>query len=284
MGIRRSCFLLVCALLGAAVAVLPAVAGSETSPSIQALDSIGVYNEQRHSWSPSEVTLSPGGSVVLSNPSGEVKHGVEWRGTVTPSCSEGVPVGTTAAASATRWSGTCTFAQPGTYVFYCTVHGYQMTGTVRVSGAGAPTGTLPGTTGTSSGTPPPGGSGSAQPPAVPVPSSAGPAAVSLARGQRGSSVRGSIAVPATYAGGRLEVDLLAPRAALAAAGRPASLRVGRFLRSALPIGRLTFRVPLAPPARRALAHHRRLTLTVRIRLTPPHGAALSASRRVVLHA
>jgi hypothetical protein len=49
-----------------------------------------------------------------------------------------VPVGTTPAASATNWSGSCSFTQAGTYTFFCTVHGSEMTATVTVNGAGPP--------------------------------------------------------------------------------------------------------------------------------------------------
>jgi hypothetical protein len=62
-------------------------------------------------------------------------HGVEWKsGPNTPSCTSEVPVGTSPAASGTNWSGSCTFTQPGTYVFWCTVHGSSMSETVTVSG------------------------------------------------------------------------------------------------------------------------------------------------------
>jgi plastocyanin len=128
-------------LLAATLLVLlvaPAVAGSEPTPTIEAANENGYYGE-RHSWRPSAATVTAGGGVNLSNPT-VVNHGVEWKsGPATPSCSSGVPVGTTPAASGSGWSGTCTFAQPGVYTFYCTVHGGEMTGTITVNTPPAPT-------------------------------------------------------------------------------------------------------------------------------------------------
>ena len=99
-------------VLGAAVVVLPAVAGSETGPpAVTATNSEGIYKEQRHYWSPAAVTVGPGGAVIFSNPSGEVPHGLEWTGGPgIPSCS-GLPAG---GLGATNWRGECTFAQAGT--------------------------------------------------------------------------------------------------------------------------------------------------------------------------
>ncbi len=124
-GLRGVLMGLVAAVLGAGVVVLPAMAGSETTPSIQAVNGPGIY---QHYWSPSNVTIVPGGTVALSNPTA-VPHGVEWvHGPGTPVCSSGVPVGTTIAASGTQWSGSCTFAAAGLYTFYCTIHGPSMSG------------------------------------------------------------------------------------------------------------------------------------------------------------
>jgi plastocyanin len=133
---RRYLFLV--ALLGVTVAILPAVASS-AGPSIEAVN-VGLYS---HYWSPAQVSVAAGGAVTLSN-STEVAHGIEWRSALKPTCEEGagkIPVGTTATASGTKWSGTCTFTEAGTYTFYCTVHGPEMTGTVTVTIPGAPTAT-----------------------------------------------------------------------------------------------------------------------------------------------
>src|SRR3954453_210905 len=88
--LRRRFTFLVASLLGAAVVVLPAVAGSETAPaSVTAVNSEGAY--KGHYWSPSTVTVGSGGVVTFSNPSSEVSHGLEWTGgPAAPTCS-GVP-------------------------------------------------------------------------------------------------------------------------------------------------------------------------------------------------
>jgi len=274
----------VAALLGAATVVLPAVAGSETVPSIDAVNS-GLYY---HYWSPSQATVNVGGVVTLSNPS-DVPHGVEWRsGPVTPSCS-GVPVGTTEAASGGKWSGSCTFSQPGTYVFYCTVHHAEMTGTVTVNANGTTTTTTqpPSGEGSTTTSSPPIQSGSPAPGATDAPGSplagVAAAAVKLTATVHGGSVRGSVDVSAAGAGGRLEVDLLATRASLASAAPPARVRVGRFARSSLPAGVVSFQVSLDARARRALRTRRRLALSARVLLTPVAGPPVTIVRSIRLH-
>jgi len=127
------------ALLGLAMVVLPAVAASETGAAIEAVNKPGggLYGEETHAWSPTAVTVSAGGTVTLSNRTA-IEHGVHWvGGPEAPGCS-GIPVGTTSAARGANWSGTCTFAKPGTYTFYCTVHGPEMTGTITVKNPGTP--------------------------------------------------------------------------------------------------------------------------------------------------
>jgi plastocyanin len=121
--------------LALAIAGLPAVASS-AGPSIEATNTpgSGLYSEEHHAWAPPQVSVGTEGTVTLSN-STEVPHGIEWRSVLKPTCEEGagkVPVGKTPAASGTKWSGTCTFSQAGTYTFYCTVHGPEMTGTITV--------------------------------------------------------------------------------------------------------------------------------------------------------
>jgi plastocyanin len=283
MGIRRRLLAPLVALLGAAVVVLPAAAGSETTPAIQAVN-YGYY----HYWSPPQATVLAGGAVTLSNPS-EVKHGVEWRtGPATPSCAAGVPVGTAPANSGVKWSGTCTFPTAGTYTFWCTVHGSEMSATVTVN----PNGTTTTTSTTSTQAPSP--AGGSPPTAGNEPGSgatsgsplAGGAsqAVKLASSQHGKSVRGSVKVSQAGAGGRLEVDLLAKSASLAKGGHPAQVTVGRLVRSALRAGRVSFTVPLSAKARRALARHGRLALSVKIVLNAAQGSAVTITRSVALHA
>jgi plastocyanin len=133
MRMRRR--FLLAALSGAVALLLPAVASSETSTTIEAVNA-GVYT---HYWSPSQVTVATGGEVPISNPT-TVNHGVEWvSGPVgpTPSC-PGIPVGTTEAASGKEWKGACTFTKAGTYVFYCTVHHAAMSATITVKDPGMP--------------------------------------------------------------------------------------------------------------------------------------------------
>jgi hypothetical protein len=96
-------------------------------------------------------------------------------------------------------------------------------------------------------------------------------------------VRGSLQVPAADAGGRLEVDLFAARAALARSGGSSGVRVGRLVRSSLHAGRLSFAVALDTRGRAALSRHRRLALVLRVALAPPQGSPAVMSRSVVLH-
>jgi plastocyanin len=263
-------------VLGAGIVALPAVAGSEASPTVEAVNQ-GLYS---HYWSPSQVSVMAGGVVSLRNLT-TVSHGVEWvGGPAKPTCASGVPVGTTPAASGKEWSGACTFLEAGTYTFYCTVHGAEMTGMVVVN----PNATVTTTTSTSS--PPPTTTTTATPPPSAESLLAGPVsqALKLAKSQRGGSVRGSIDLSLTGAGGRLEIDLFAKRAALAGAKRPARARVGRLVRGPLSAARLSFSVKLDARARRALRRHRRLALTVKVTLTPVHGEPFTVTRAVVEHA
>ncbi len=289
----------VVAALGALAVILPAVAGSETSPTITAVNGPGM--PPSHSWSPSAVGVSEGASVTLSNATA-VPHGVEWIGPpATPVCS-GVPVGTTEAASGTQWSGSCTFTRPGAYLFYCTVHGAAMRGTITVS---APAGEPPVTTTTTTTTAPPpssggstnGGSGSGgagqpgttgaggAPGAGGSPFAGGAAqALKLKAAQRGSAVHGSLAISPAGAHGRLEIDLLSKAASLARHKQAAAVLVGKLERSSLTAGTLRFTVALNARAKRALARRGHLALTVELTLTPPGGRAVRLERSIVLRA
>jgi plastocyanin len=270
---RRRCLPLA-ALLGAAVAVLPAVAVSETSPVIEAVNKPGggLYGEETHAWSPTTVTVSAGGAVTLGNHTA-IEHGVHWvGGPETPACS-GIPVGTTSATKGANWSGTCTFMQPGTYTFYCTVHGPEMTGTITVSSSGTTTATT--TTPTTTTT---------TPPVEPQPGSPLVGGPSLRSSQRGGSVKGSLDVSKAGTGDRLEIDVFAKSASLAKARHAMPVRVGRLVRSSLSAGRLSFSVTLNARARRALKGHRRLALTVKITLTPVQGEPFKVTRAVIEHA
>ncbi len=279
------------ALLGIATVALPAIASSEPAPTITAVN-VTYLKTVSHYWSPASATVDPGGVVTLANPT-ETPHGVEWvNGPATPSC-EGVPVGTTVAASAANWQGACTFATPGVYTFYCTVHGPEMTGTVTVNASGVTTTTT--TTGTMTTPAPgspslPGAPGSSPGSASPNTTGSGSAgtlggaagAVKLARAQHGHVVRGSLRVSPSGAGGRLEVQLLADRAALASTGQQSRVRVGRFVRASVPAGVVHYSAALNARARHALRVRGRLRLSVRILLAPLHGASVSVTRGVTL--
>ncbi|MCW2970966.1 MAG: blue (type 1) copper domain protein [Solirubrobacterales bacterium] len=282
---RRSLLALVMAL-GAAVVVLPAVAGSETGPTVKAEDA-GVYGEA-HRWSPEQTRIAPAEAVAFANGSTTIPHGIVWTSSVAPVCEASVPVGS--GNFKTNWSGSCTFAQSGEYAFYCSYHGPIMHGTVIVASTGTTTtttSTQPTTPGAATGSPPLSGSGPstapAGAPASPLLGSAA-TAVKLASSQRGSQVRGSVTVSQAGAGGRLEVDLLAKSSSLAVAGHSKRSRVGRIVRSALQPGSVRFTVILNARAKHALRGHRRLALQVQIRLTPAHGSAVTVTRSVLLHA
>jgi plastocyanin len=126
------------------------------------------------------------------------------------------------------------------------------------------------------------------PPTVPLfepppepPLAGGP---SLRSTQRGTSVKGSLDVSQSGAGGRLEVNLLAKSASLAAAHRSGSVRVGRLVHTSVSAGKVSFSVALIARGRSALRRHHRLALTVKVTLTPPRGAAVTVTRSVVLRA
>jgi hypothetical protein len=85
-------------------------------------------------------------------------------------------------------------------------------------------------------------------------------------------------VPAGDAGGRLQVELQAPRSALAA-----SVQVGQLTRSGLAAGALHFTVVANARALRTLRRRGRLSLTMTVRLSSPAGAGATVSRRRTLH-
>jgi len=285
-GARGVLMGLLAAALGAGVVVLPAMAGSETTPSIQAVNGPGIYP---HYWSPSHATIVPGRTVALSNPTA-VSHGVEWvHGPGTPVCSSGVPVGTTEAASGPQWSGSCTFASAGVYTFYCTVHGLSMSGTITVGStetATTTTGTTPpGQTGTGTGQAPP-------PPSSEQPTSGAAGPLSLLAGPAPAAVRvhsvihaqsvsGSVDLSGAASGATLSVEVLVPRGALAPGGHGLTL-VGHLRRSGLSAGVEQFQVRLSTAALRALRRHGHLTVRLVASLSTPAGARLRITRTVHL--
>jgi hypothetical protein len=111
----------------------------------------------------------------------------------------------------------------------------------------------------------------------------GSAGVKLTAPRRGFALRGSVDVGPAAAGGKLEVALFTASAPRATNKRRARVLVGRFSRSALRAGRVSFVVQLTAAGRSALRRHKRLAVSVRIVVAPAHGAAAAITREVVLH-
>jgi plastocyanin len=280
VALRKPLIVIAVLALGATVGVMPAIAGSESVPTIEAVNSGAYY----HYWVPATAKIAPGGSVAFSNPT-MVPHGVEWIGPpAVPACDPGVKVGNTEAASGTEWHGSCTFTAPGVYRFYCTVHHAAMSGTITVGETSTTTGTTTGRTTTTTGgeTTPTSGTGTTPaPPGSGAPTSLAYSALELAAPHRGRGVvRGSLTVAAAAAGGTLDVKLLAGRAQLARARSEVVL--GDLTRRGIAAGPLAFRVSLNARGRAALRARGRLRVTVRITVAPPQGAATALSRSLLL--
>lgn len=271
------------ALIGAAVAVLPALAAAPSEAKLEVNENCveanwpcwAVLGSGSSPAPASKVTIATGGEVMFTDKA-STAAAVVWMGSA-PACT-GVPTSAT-----TDWEGKCKFEQPGTYKFESSTLWPEYT-KYEVVVEGASTGTTPTTTTTTTTptttTPTPSepshGSGS--------PLEGGSKALKLAGSQRGSAVHGSLGVSQAGSGGRLEVGLFAAGASLAKAGHPGQVRVGRLVRLSLPAGSVSFSVPLSAKGKAALRRHRRLTLTVKITLTPLHGAATTITRVVVLRA
>lgn len=212
-------------------------------------------------WKPAAVTAAPGGAVAFRNPGAVTPHGIRWTGgPAQPSCN-GVPID----SFGTNWSGTCTFAQAGTYTFVCTVHPEEMKGTITVfSGETMPVPPQPGT-------------------GQPTTTTEGPLvqALRLARRQQGEAVRGSITVSSVAVGGRLDVELKAARHVLGIHGAGTAL-VGHVSRSLAEAGRVAFAVRLRPLAQRALHRRGSLPLIVDTIVRPLDGPTTNMTRRVKL--
>ncbi len=268
----RGRWLILAALLGGLIGVLPIAGGLAATPTVSAIEEGGYAGYPKFKWSPSQVEAASNGSVTFQNMSETVHHGIVWQSTpATPTCDAGVPVYSTVTGEGkANWKGTCTFSQAGNYTFYCSVHGAEMVGTVTVAANGTTTTTttaspLPTTT-------------TSTPPSAPEP----PLGVlKLAKTQRGGSVKGSVNVSNT--GDRLEIDVFATTAFLAKAKHGGRIRVGRLVRSSVASGTVSFAVNLDSKARRALKRRHRVSLTIKVTLTPPYGAALTITRSVVQH-
>jgi plastocyanin len=278
----RKRYLSVAAVLGAAVAIVPALAGA-TAPSEAKLEVN--QNCEVSTWAcwttegsasiakpTKSVTIASGGTITFIDHA-STAAAVVWMGSA-PACT-GVPT-----SAMTNWEGKCTFATPGTYNFESStlfndgVDNYTKYEVV-VEGSTTTTGTT-GTTTTPTMT-----TTSPSSPESPLAGSESQA-VKVAKSQRGGSVKGSLQISKAGGGDRLEVDLLATTASLAKAGHTTQV-VGRFVSASVSAGHRSFSVKLNAKARRALKRHHRLALKVKITLTPVNGEATSVTRSVTLH-
>jgi hypothetical protein len=311
---RTLLFLPVVALLGAAVVVLPALAAS-SEVTLQVNENCVEPNWPCWTSSsdsrpaPTSVTrIAAGGTVEFVDETG-VAASIAWKQTpgTTPLCSAEVPV--SPAPAKAGWHGECKFEQSGTYVFESPTLWHEYTKyEVIVEGAGSSPGTTTTSPATTTGTTTTtatnksSGSNTSSNPGTSTPASGGsgvPAAggssapagsllvggaastVELASHQHGHSVRGSLVVAATGAGGHLEVRLLAARASLAAGGS-ARAQVGRLVRFIPHAGTYRFDVALNARARGALGAHGRLVVSVAIALRGADGATATLTRSVLL--
>ncbi len=315
---RTLLLLALAALVGAAVAVLPALAAAPSETKLEVNENCVELNwpcwATPGSGTPaSKITIAPGDEVKFADHATTAAT-VSWTGSA-PTCS-GIP-----ASAMTAWEGTCKFEQEGTYklesstLFDDGVNNYTKyeivvesarTGTTSTTTittptitTTSPTATTPTTTpttttptATTSTLPSSGGtthttvSVASTPSVIEVPHSAAGshtlATLALANAQHGDAVHGTIQIPASDGGARLEVELLAQGASLAKVRRGGSSRVGRLIRSSAPAGTVSFTVSLDAQARHALHRHHKLALTVKIVLTPVHGATLTITRTLDL--
>jgi hypothetical protein len=269
------------ALLGAAVAVLPALAAAPSETKLEVNENCvepdwPCWATQGSSQPASKVTIASGGSVTFAD--SKTAANIAWTGTA-PTCESAVPVAP--ASPKTGWEGKCTFAMPGTYKFESSTLWPEYT-KYEVVVEGSATAPSTGTTGGGGSTPGTTTSG-------PAPVGESPTGSSLSgtprisSSQRGSTVKGSLDVSKAGAGDRLEVDLIATTASLAKTGHATQV-VGRFVSASVSAGQRTFSVKLNAKARRALKRHHHLALKVKITLTPVNGEATIVTRSVTLRA
>jgi hypothetical protein len=290
----RKRYLPVAAVLGAAVAIVPALAGATAPSEVKLEVNQNCVEAEWPCWTSGsgpnpepalKITIAAGGDVMFTDHDASTAAAVVWIGSA-PACT-GVPT-----TAMTPWEGTCTFATPGIYKFESstlfdneeTLYGkanyrkYE----VVVEGSTTTTTTTTGTTGTTGTTTTP--TTTTSPASLESPlAGAESRAVKVAKSQRGGSVKGSLQISRAGAGDRLEVDLLATAASLAKAGRATQV-VGRFVSASISAGQRPFSVKLNTKAKRALKRHHRLALKVKIVLTPAGGEALTITRSVILHA
>jgi hypothetical protein len=318
----RKRYLPVAAVLGAAVAIVPALAAGPSEAKLEVNENCvepawpcwATPGSGSNPTPASKITIAPGGKVKFAN-NANTAATVSWMGSA-PTCS-GIP-----ASATTNWEGTCEFEQPGTYRFesstlfkdaYENYTKYEIvvesastgttttptTTTTTTPTTTTPTTTTPTTTTPTTTTPTattstqPGGastgaaaSTATTPGSMEMPSPpAGShplATLALANAQHGDAVHGTVQIPPADGGARLEVELLAQGASLARVKRTGRSRVGRLVRSSAPAGTVSFTVSLDATAKRALRRHHKLALIVKIVLTPIHGAAVTLTRSLDL--
>jgi hypothetical protein len=289
MRLRTLLLFALAALVGATVAVLPALAAPPSEAKLEVNENCvepdwpcwATHGSGSNPEPASKVTIAAGGEVKFTD-NATTAAAVVWTGSA-PACS-GVP-----ASAMTKWEGTCKFEQPGTYRFESSTlfnDGVDNYTKYEIVVEGATTGTTPTTTPTTTSTTP---TTTTPTPGEPShnfgsPLEGGSGALKLAGSQHGSTVHGSIKVSQAGSGGRLEVGLSTAGASLAKTEHPSQVHVGRLVRSSLEAGNVSFSVPLTARGKASLRRHRRLALTAKITLTPLHGAAVTITRTVILHA
>ena len=286
MSLRVLVLFALAAMMGAAVAVLPALAAP--SEAKLEVNENCVENEWPCWAAPgsgakpkpaSKLTIAAGGEVSFTD-NANTKANIAWLGAA-PVCTPSVPVSPTPPQA--PWEGKCKFEQPGTYRFESVTLFNAGPGVDYTKYEIVVEGAVPGTTTTTPNTP------TTTTPTTPNEASngsplvGGSKALALAHSQRGSTVHGSIEVSQAGSGGRLEVGLFLA-GAQGKTGHPHQVRVGRLVRSPVKAGRVSFSVPLTSRGRASLRRHRRLALTVKVTLTPAHGEPATVVRGVVAHA
>jgi hypothetical protein len=294
MRLRTLLLLALAALVGSAVAVLPALAAAPSEAKLEVNENCVESNWP--CWAApgsgstpepaSKVTILAGGELLFTD-NATTKANIAWVGNA-PACSPSVPVSTTPPQA--PWEGKCKFEQPGTYKFESSTlfnggPSLNYTKYEIVVEAGV-TGTTPTTTTT---TPTPMTTTTTSPTTPGEPSRGssleeGSRVLEIARRQRGPTVHGSIQVSQGDTGGRLEIGLFATNAALAKANHARQVRVGRLVTSSLKPGRVPFSAALSTKGKASLRRHRHLSLTLKMTLTPLHGVVVRLTRVVVLHA
>jgi hypothetical protein len=293
----RKRYLPVAAVLGAAVALVPALAGATASSEAKLEVAQNCNTPNWPCWNPkgspegnvgfyevAPFTIAQGGKISFEDSDSKAPTDVIWKGAA-PSCTPAVP-----STPEAPWSSICTFADAGDYEFESqdlfndgTSNYTKYKVIVEMPGGGGTTSTATGTTGTSGTTTTPTMT-TTSPASLESPLAGSESrAVKVAKSQRGGSVKGSLQISKAGGGDRLEVDLLATAASLAKAGHATQV-VGRFVSASVGAGQRSFSVKLNAKARRALKRHLRLALRMKITLTPASGEALTITRSVTLHA